>query len=205
MFQQWFVELVSLLSEICVGISAAIVAIVAIIGITQWKVQMRGRDKYEITKKLMILILEFRDKYNTARNPQTFPDEYGKIEKSGNETSEESSNLDEWYARKRRLGPLQETLRNLYVAGREAEALFDNNIRSDVRQLESIFGELHSSIDVYFSYKDKRYKNKQPTDNLEDWIHEHYQRIYQRTDDELTKNINEITQKMIARLVVHLK
>lgn len=75
MFQPWFVEFVRVLSDIVVGLSAAAVAIAGVSGLYQWRAELKGRTKYELACRMVILAFQFRDEYKRARNPFTFPGE----------------------------------------------------------------------------------------------------------------------------------
>jgi len=66
MFQPWFVELISVGSDVFVGLSALTVAIIAYLSLNQWKSELTGRTKYKIARKMAVLTFEFRDLYKRA-------------------------------------------------------------------------------------------------------------------------------------------
>jgi hypothetical protein len=98
MFQSWFVEPVSLLSNICVGVSAIVVAGVSVYGIWQWQRELKGRSKFEIAKKMTLLAFQFQDELRTARSPATFLGESAERKKGDNETPGERHTRDEHFA-----------------------------------------------------------------------------------------------------------
>ena len=61
MFQPWFVELIGVLSDICVGISAIVVAVLGFIGLRQWRKELTGKSKFDIARRMAILSFRFRD------------------------------------------------------------------------------------------------------------------------------------------------
>ena len=56
MFQPWFVELIGVLSDICVGISAIVVAVLGFIGLRQWRKELTGKSKFDIARRMAILL-----------------------------------------------------------------------------------------------------------------------------------------------------
>lgn len=205
MFQPWFVELVSVISDIVVGLSAIVVAILAFWGLRQWKIELTGRTKFETAKKLASLAFEYRDRYKRARSMFTSPGEYIGREKGENETPEERDVLDQWYARQKRLAPLQETLRKLYETGWEAEIIIDKDISKHIKPFEAAFAELYTSIEAYFGAEYTRVRKQIPADRREDWLNVHYHRIYGKVDDDVSVEINNSTQSLVDSVAGHLK
>jgi len=58
-FQQWFVELMDIL-----GNCAVIIAMfAAIIGLIKWRIELLGRKRFELSRKIILLAYEFRDQF----------------------------------------------------------------------------------------------------------------------------------------------
>jgi len=47
-FEPWFVQLISVISDATVGLSAVAVAIIAFVGLKQWRFELIGRAKFEV-------------------------------------------------------------------------------------------------------------------------------------------------------------
>jgi len=54
MFQPWFVELIAIISDIVVSLSALIVAVLGIIGLYQWRRELTGKVKFKIARKMSV-------------------------------------------------------------------------------------------------------------------------------------------------------
>ena len=95
MFEPWFVELISILSNAFIGLSALAVAVIGFVGLRQWRAELTGKTKFDIARKLAILAFQYRDEYKRARNPFTFPGEWSERQKGENEAADEANVLDE--------------------------------------------------------------------------------------------------------------
>jgi hypothetical protein len=203
MFQPWFIELISIISETIVGISAIAVAIFAFIGLRQWKIQLAGRTKFEVAKKMAALTFEFRDKYKYARTPMTFPGESSERQVAENETREETDLLNEYFARKKRLVPLQDILRKLYETNWEAEIILDKDIGKLIKPLDMAFSELYASIESYFGAKHSRIERHMSIDRDEDRLDNHFHRIY-GIDDDVSRANDVSTQILVDKLKTYI-
>jgi len=202
MFQPWFVELISILSNACVGLSALTVAIIGIIGLRQWRAELKGKTKFEIARKMALLLFQYRDEYKRARNPFTFLGESAERKKDDAETQGEVQLLDEYYARRNRLVPLQETLRKLYEVSWEAEVVLDKEIGKFIQPIEDSFKELFTSIEAYFQTQYNQLKRGGGPE--EEWLKPHYKRIY-GIDDESSEAIDNSTNALVEKLKVYLE
>jgi hypothetical protein len=204
MLQPWFVELITIISEIIVGISAIAVAVFAFIGLRQWKIQLTGRTKFEVARKMAILAFEFRDEYKRVRSPMTLPGESSERQVAESETLEETNLLNEYFARRNRLRPLQDTLRKLYETSWEAEIILDKDIGKFIKPLEKAFSELYASIESYFGAEHSRINRQVPTGRKEDWLENHFNRIYGHDHDDIAIAIDASIQSLVDKLKTYL-
>jgi hypothetical protein len=205
MFQPWFVDLISVLSNIFVGLSALAVAIIGFVGLRQWRAELTGRTKFEIARKIAVLAFQYRDEYKRARNPFTFPGEWSERQKAENETIEESSVLDEYFARRKRLSPLQEILRQMYEVSWEAEVLLDKNIGKSITPFEDSFKELFTSTEAYFHTLYNQVKRKQGRDMNDEWLQNHYEVVYGTAEDQISKTVDIAANALVEKLKGYIK
>lgn len=205
MIEPWLTELISVLSNALVGLSALAVAIIGLIGLRQWRAELTGKTKFDIARKMAILAFQYRDEYKRARNPFTFSGESSERQKAENETADETNILDEYFARKKRIAPLQETLRQLYEASWEAEILLDKNISKAISPLEDSFKELFASMETYFHTRYNQAKHKQGYDNTEGVLQNHFKIVYGTADDEISKIIDVATNALVGKLKSYIK
>jgi hypothetical protein len=201
---QSFVELVSVISNTLVGLSAVAVAIIGFVGLKQWRAELTGKTKFDIARKMAVLTFQYRDEFKRARNPFTFPGEYVERKKDTNETPDETNLLDEYFARRKRLAPLQETLRQLYEVSWEAEILLDKNIKATIVPLENSFKGLFASMEAYFQTKYSQARSTAHTIN-NDWLQTHYAMVYGTDDDEISKSIDTSANALVENLKRFIK
>src|SRR5690606_35601533 len=121
-------------------------------------------------------------------------------QKGENETADEANILDEYFARKKRLSPLQEILRQMYEASWEAEVLLDKNISKLIAPLEESFKELFASIEAYFHTRYNQTKHKQGYDISQELLQSHYKIVYGTVEDEKSKTVDASTNALVERL-----
>jgi len=120
-------ELISLVRDIVVGVSALVVAIIAFLGLRTWRKELTGKAKFDIARNVMLLGLKLKAHFEWARNPFTYSTEYIGRSRQENEPPNVSQVLDEWYARGSRLKPLQEDLVKIQEASWEAKILLSKD------------------------------------------------------------------------------
>lgn len=112
--------------------------------------------------------------------------------------------MDEYYARRNRLQPLRETLRKIYEAGWEAEAIFDSEISKLLNPLENHFKELFVAIEAYFGEKYCTVNRVGETIGQE-WLEPYYHRIYGPGDDEISHSVDASVSTLATHLKIYLK
>lgn len=179
--------------------------IIGLVGLRQWRAELTGKTKFDIARKMAILAFQYRDEYKRARNPFTFPEESLGRQKGENETADEANILDEYFARRKRLSPLQETLRQLYEASWEAEILLDKNINKVIAPLEDSFKELFAAMETYFHTRYNQAKRKHGNGGTEGLLQNAYKVVYGTADDEISKTVDVATNILVEKLKGYIK
>jgi hypothetical protein len=208
MFQPWFVEFIAVLSDVCVGLSALVIAILGIIGLSQWKAELTGRTKFDIARKMAKAALQFRDEVKRARSIYTLDGEAVDRIKGEHESQNESEILNEFYARRQRLMPLQKSLGELYETGWEAELLIDKEINELIKPLEETFKNLYVAIETHFHLIYENARQQKPLDNLDndDLLLEKYHGIiYGRDNDEFSQSSDKAVRELTEKLKTYLR
>jgi len=201
-------NLVSLISDIAVGVSAIIVAIVAFYGLRIWRKELTGKARFEVARNVMLLGLKSKADFEWARNPFTSSGEHATRSRRENESSDVSMVLDEWYARDRRLVPLREDLSKLQEAGWEAKVLLGKDasklVSGAIKVFINSYAELSSAIESYF---EGRYKEANETGvNIDqDWLGELRRVIYFTREDNLSKRIEQAADQLASVLRGYVK
>jgi len=193
------IDLISIISDILVGAAA----IMAIIGLQQWRVELLGKTRFELARKMVLLAQEFRDKLFYARNPATFGGEAKQRVIQENEKPEESIILNEHYTRLQRLQGLQETLRHLHEASWEAEIILKPEHAELIKPFEEIYSSLLTAINKFYSFELIRVRN--PATNVSLISEKEKERLHETIDCIGEDTISKNTDSAIEKLKVNLK
>ena len=206
MFQPWFVELISVLSDIVVGISAVVAIIAGIFGFKKWRAELMAKAKLEVARKVAVLAQKFRDEFNWVRSPFTYGGEFAERQKGDYETNEEDQVNDEYFARTNRLRSLQETVRDLRVARWEAELILDEGIGKLIEPIEGAFRELSKAIREYFSMRlDWSTSNRRDLGWDDERHQSHFKTVYGMTDDEIGESVDAAVNALLEELKRYIK
>jgi len=199
---------VSMISDIVVGFSALVVAVLAFLGLRTWRNELTGKAKYEIARNIMKLGLKFVADFKNYRNPFSYSNESKGRQKRDNESPEESQLLDQWYIRAERVKPLYENLNKLEELGWEVEAILredDSKQVSDAIEVcNKCLAELSSAIISYFQ---TRYEeiNKGTLINDQDWMRELHHEVYSPKKDILLEKIVGAKDQLSSTLKKYVK
>lgn len=200
--------MVSLISDIVVGVSALGVAVIAFFGLRTWRRELTGKAKFALARDVMLLGFKLKAHFEDARNPFTYSTESAGRPRKEDETRDISQVLDEWYARASRLKPLQENLIKIQEASWEAQILFSEDSKKSVSEAVTVyrnnFGELSSAISSYFEERHRGATSRMVNID-EEWLRELHKTIYARTGDDFSKQIEEATKKLESALQVYVK
>jgi hypothetical protein len=201
-------EMVSLISDIVVGVSALGVAVIAFFGLRTWRRELTGKAKFNLARDLMLLGFKLEALFEGARHPFTYSTEYADRPRKEDETQNVSQVLDEWYARANRLKTLHENLIKIQEASWEAQILLNEDSKNSVSEAVAVyrhsFVELSSAIDSHFDTKRESAETGIPYKD-QDWLKELHKTIYSRKDDNFSKQIEGATTKLKSALQAYVK
>ena len=186
-------ELSSLLKDIFLGVSAIIVAVVGIIGLTTWKSQLKGKAEFDIARTIMRSAFALRKDFESATFPLSSSVECADRIKRPDESEGESRALDEWHIRRKRLRPLDEHLYELREADWEAEAILDadasGQVSKSITGLRRSYGDLVSAIDALCQERLDIAAGKTIPANRDSYIRDLSKTVYSCSDDDFSKKI----------------
>lgn len=129
--------------------SAAVVgAVVAVIGLRTWRVQLKGRTEYDLSRRLLRAAYFVRDELAYVRGIIITA---GEIEAAAREAGLETSDLDPAddrlvaAVRGRRWKYLKDALSNLDLEELEAEVLWGSEAKDALKPLRTCVSRLHSA------------------------------------------------------------
>jgi hypothetical protein len=140
----------SALGTLISGIATCFLFVVAIIGINQWREQLKGTNRYNIARQLALLAFQFKDDFDRARFPLTYSQESAGRPRQENETRQEADAKDEYYARAARLQSLHETYQKMRVANWEAELTLGKELAKYMAPLVKEYSDYRTAFDRHF-------------------------------------------------------
>lgn len=194
--------LLSNIKDVVVSVSAILTAIVAYKGFSMWRIQLKGKNEYQLAKNILQKSYEFQETLKQVRSPFIAVGELKKRkeimdldeDETKYENEEEASILDQSFAYFERFKKLQPITTNLRVLKYEAAALWG---KEKVREIEMLIGkerELFLAYDMYFRGKLQRWGEKE----IEQKFHKDI--YFHGSDDEFSKNIDDILGKIESSL-----
>jgi hypothetical protein len=119
----------SAVKDFIVAIAAIVTATVAVVGLSKWRQELRGRADFETARALIRAVYKPRDEIESARGRLTssaeFPEGYDNVTERNSEKRADAWNhffLNRWK-------PVAGALREVEAQGLEAEALWGAEIR----------------------------------------------------------------------------
>lgn len=201
-------DVFSLIRDIIVAISAAIVAILAFWGLNRWRKEIAGKAKFELVRNIMLINSKFVNSFISARNIFTYSGESVGRERKEGESVQESQTLNEWYARANRVRPMAENLEKLQELGWEAESLLDiessKQVTETIKIYRKSYAEVLTSINSYFQTRHKEIMNNRPYRDQE-WLQKLHKMIYGLEDDDMSKRITDAKENLAVVLKKFVK
>jgi hypothetical protein len=148
-FQEWAVQLISMISSILLGIAA----IYGVSSLWAWRREQRRQVKLELARRTILLALQFQDEFHGARSLLAAAEEAANRNRTSDEQPAESIVLDEWYVHNRRIEALQATMQKLREAAWEATTVFGPTEARLIQPFEEAYRELSVAVSLYFRAK----------------------------------------------------
>ena len=190
---------VSALSAMAVALASIVVAGAAVWGLKSWRDELKGRAKFEVAKKVMLLGLRVRQLFVSGRLPMTGGAESAERQRSDDESAEQSQIRDEWYARSRRANPLSDSIHQLREASWEAKVLLDVGAASVVEdvftRLNHEFATVVSALNAYFEYRVSHVGYDSSSDT-EEWLDGLRHEFYGLEGDELMQRVDDAIDEL---------
>lgn len=201
LFQPWFVELLSVVSNLAVGVSAIFAAVLAFSGLRQWRAELVGRTRFDLARRIAKLAYQFQDQMHSARFPFTMPGEAANRERAEGESPELTAVEDEMFARFERLRPVRDTVRDLHEAGWEAEIALDPEVTRLIKRIEEVSVQARTAAYRHFGRAREAAKNNQPLEEPTGG-----QRIvYGERNDEFGQVIDQAVDNLVHSLKTYIR
>lgn len=159
-------EIVSIIRDIVLALSAGITAYVAWKGVEKWRSELTGKNNFEAARSLARATYRLRDQISNCRSPfvsgNEFPEEYH----AGMGDHSSTEHGDAWtVVYQRRWKPVAKAIEDFDSSVLESEALWGKNIKEKTDAFRLCAKKLRIAIDAkisnYYSdgedFKDKDY------------------------------------------------
>ena len=199
--------MISDISNIIVGVSAVVVAVVAVFGLNSWRKEIVGKSKYDLAKRLMLLVNRLEDEFGWARFSLSESGEYLERPRPPDEPAAITPIRNEWFLRKHRIQPLKKDMLELHEANWEAQTILDEDtskvVGDGVKRLSASLADLDTSVDYYFEAKEEEARGISTNVDSE-WLAGLRKTIYGRANDDFSRQINEVVIKFGSALKKYL-
>ena len=200
---------VTLIKDIITATSALTAAIIAIIGLHAWQIQLQGKNKYDLATKFMYSTFKVRDAFLVVRAPYESDFEINKaLEEFKNfkfpiDNDKQKQKILKTIVYNNRMDTLNNAFRDLDSVALEAEILWGNQINLFKQSLRKHASKLYETIGLYLDSLD----SNQRFDSEEAKMQR--RTIFAITDesapdqfaDEVNKTVDEIREFMNRILV----
>jgi len=141
----------SLPANLVVALAALVGAIAAWLGVSTWRRELRGKNDYDLARRVLVNVYRIRDAISRARAPYIEPWEYeGRPGRELRHRSKPDPD-DLAYAYPQRLKPVVEAESALDVDLLEAQAIWGDLLVEASKKLKECIADLSVSVDHYIS------------------------------------------------------
>lgn len=138
---------ITAIKDTVLALAAILTAVVALIGLSKWRQELKGRADFETARSYVRATYKLRDEIGSARAPfvraSELPEGYYQ---HGNDRSDQDE-ADAWAkVFQSRLNPVQQALQELDVHALEAESLWGANARVGAIELQRCVARLQASM-----------------------------------------------------------
>ncbi len=201
-----FVSVLGALGSLVGGLSALALVVLAWKGLNQWRAELKGRSKFELTQRIALAAFRFQRAFYDARISSGSPVEWSESQKDNNALPFQTSIVDEQQAKMKRLGPLQEILVELREVGWEAELILGKEMSGLLEPLEAAVGDFAIATRIYFNARLDRAKGGQDSQNLgDDWFFSQSEKLYGTPDDKIFRSVGAAVQKLVGEFKEYVK
>lgn len=198
-------ETVSLIKDIVTALAAGTGAVVAVMGLSTWKAQLRGRTEYELARRILRATYRVRDHLQAVRNPVMSAGEISTaLEEAGVEREPGPTNPPETdqAVYNRRWNRVTEALSELQVEEREAEVLWGS-------AFDGVFNDLRECVSDlwYVVWRHIGDVSDRPGVRVDAEERQEIDDVLYRTkkDDDFTKKLKLAVGDVEAQVRPHLK
>lgn len=151
---------VTLIKDVITGLSAFTAAVIAIMGLQEWKKQLKGKTEYELAQRLLRATYKVRESFAGVRNPfQSAAEIYNAMKDSNIEgdpiNDPKTCAQSEGAVYEKRWQKVQEAFVELESISLEAEAIWGQTVRDNLKSLQTCASTLAINIKTHLQNIEK--------------------------------------------------
>lgn len=201
-------DLLDLFAKVAPGAAALGAALVAWSGLGAWKKQLRGKESYELARRVLRAVLKSRDEIRRVRAPMMLAGEIGAAYEAAGVPRpvglEGAGGKGEGLVYQQRWNALASQLTELEAELIEAEVLWGSALREPNGRLRRCTGELYSALVMTMRARAESRHDSQLALLAEKNFRILYEISSESDPDEFGKRIDEIVQTFERLLRPHL-
>jgi hypothetical protein len=151
---------VSLSKDVITGLSALIAATIAILGLQEWKKQLKGKNEYELAQRMLRATYKVRDSIAWVRNPFQSAGEISQAMKESNIEGDPVADptiyiRSEGAVYQKRWQKVQEAFVELESITLEAEAIWGQAVKENLKPLQQCVVTLAANVQIHLRNLEK--------------------------------------------------
>lgn len=147
-------ELIAAIKDIVLAFAAAVTACVAVLGLSSWRREQKGKAQFEVARNLIRVTYKLRDELQYCRNPRVSGYEFPEGSRGGIGGLSPAADAEEWgLVYKNRWEPVQVAIQEFDSHTLEAEALWGETIKKSTDNFRKCASELRNGIEAFLSDK----------------------------------------------------
>jgi hypothetical protein len=199
------VAIITAVKDVLLGGAATVTAIVAVVGLQNWRRELKGRTEFETAFRFIKSAYKLRDELHICRSPlirmHEFPEGY--FGSDTQNTAEE--NAQAWaYVYKNRWEPVWSAVQDFDAHTLESEALWGSDVKKRAEKLRACVAELNTSIDAIINDKQSGGEDFKSDPEFGQQMRSNVSAT-RKDDNALTKQISDAIESIEDAVRPHLK
>ncbi len=139
-------ESISLLKEVALLIFGGIGSYVAFQGLNTWKRQLKGKDEYELCKKVLVDLYKYKNGIKIVRNPAMFQYEYENSNDISDLSNKDKQFKNKTYAYQERWKKVEENRSKLNLSIMESKVYWNDDLEELFKPIFEFENKLFYSV-----------------------------------------------------------
>lgn len=195
---------IAVVKDVIVALAAIVAAVVAVVGVKQWRQELRGKAHFDAARNLIRAAYRLRDELRKCRAPlvraSEFPVWYWSDAPNNRTEAEAYAHVYE-----NRFGPVREALRDFEAQALEAETLWGAKVGNPIEHLKGCVTTLWTAMEAAIDDKRAKGENFRADPDFGQKIRAEIAAASTATDNPLSNEIAAAVSGLEENLRMHLE